>query len=208
MSLDAVPQTSGFVPFHTPRAESASVAEGYASGYSAGWSAGARAALKDAEEQRAQIAHDAATRADQAATAAREALTTLARAAAAARDRLTPVVTEAEQGLADAAVSLAEALLGAELLDDDASARSALRRALSVQDSEVVVVRLNPDDLTRLKATLDTLPKDVQVPAGVELVADADLARGDAVSELPEGFLDARLSTAVARVRAALEVEQ
>ncbi|WP_324650449.1 FliH/SctL family protein [Georgenia sp. H159] len=208
MSLDAVSQTSGFVPFHTPRAESASVVEGYASGYSAGWSAGARAALKDAEEQRAQIAHDAAARADQAAAAAREALTTLARAAAVARDRLTPVVGEVEQGLTEAAVSLAEALLGAELRDDDASARSALLRALSVQDSDIVRIRLNPRDLTHLEATLDTLPADLQVPAGVELVADAGLARGDAVSELPEGFLDARLSTALARVRAALEVEQ
>lgn len=207
MSLDAVPRT-GFVPFHTTRAESASVAEGYASGYSAGWSAGARAALKDAEEQRAQLARDATVRADQAAAAAREALTTLVRAAAAARDRLVPVVVQADHNLAEAAVSLAEALLGAELRDDDAAARSALRRALSVQDSDVVRIRLNPGDLAHLTRTIDALPEDLRVPSDVELVADAGLARGDAVSELTEGFLDARLRTAVARVRAALEVEQ
>lgn len=207
MSLDAVPRT-GFVSFHTSRAESASMVEGYASGYSAGWSAGARAALKDAEEQRARLAQEATARADQAAAAAQEALMTLARAAAAARDRLTPVATQADQDLAEAAVCLAEALLGGELRDDDTSARSALRRALSVQDSDVVRIRLNPDDLAHLTRTLDELPADLAVPSDVELLADAGLARGDAVSELAVGFLDARIDTAVARVRAALEVEQ
>jgi flagellar assembly protein FliH len=43
------------------------------------------------------------------------------------------------------------------------------------------------------------------VPDGVELVADPQLARGDAVAELADGYLDARLSTALARVRRVLE---
>lgn len=207
MSLDAMPRSAGFVPLHATTGEAASVAEGYASGYSAGWSAGTRAGLKEVEEQRRRIAEDAAARAERAAAAAQEALATLARAAAAAQARLAPVVTDAHAELTTTAVALAEALLGAELRDDDTSARAALRRALSVQDEDVVRVRLNPDDLAHLTATLDSLPVDLAVPSDVELVADPALGRGDAVAELAEGHLDARLGTALARARAALEVE-
>src|SRR5690625_5153245 len=161
MSLDAMPRSTGFVPLHATTGEAASVAEGYASGYSAGWSAGTRAGLKEVEEQRRRIAEDAAARAERATAAAQEALATLARAAAAAQARLAPVVTDAHAELTTTAVALAEALLGAELRDDDTSARAALRRALSVQDEDVVRVRLNPDDLAHLTATLDSLPVDL-----------------------------------------------
>lgn len=207
MSLDAMPRPGGFVPLHATSGEAASVAEGYASGYSAGWSAGTRAGLKEVEEQRRRLAAEAAERAEQAAAAAQAALATLARAAAAAQARLTPVVADAHTELTAAAVALAETLLGAELRDDETAARAALRRALSVQDEDVVRIRLHPDDLAHLTRTLADLPAELTVPDGVELVADPALDRGDALSELAEGYLDARLSTAVARVKDALEVE-
>jgi len=62
----------------------------------------------------------------------------------------------------------------------------------------VQVVRLNPSDL----AALD--PSTIEA-AGVALAADPSLARGDAVTEFSNGFLDARISTALARARAAIE---
>jgi flagellar assembly protein FliH len=48
----------------------------------------------------------------------------------------------------------------------------------------------------------------VRAAAGVELSPDASIARGDAVADLPVGYLDARIGTAVARARAAILGEQ
>lgn len=198
---------SVFTPLHVIRPEAASVAAGYSSGYTAGWSAGTRAAAREAEEQRRLVAAEVAVQAQQAAAAAQEALATLARAATAARQRVVPPLREAQDGLTRATLVLAEALLGAELRDGDASAQAALRRALSVCDDGIVRIRLHPADLAALDASLATLPGDLQPPAGVVLVADATLEPGDAVSELEEGYLDARIATAVERVRAALGVD-
>ena len=206
MFPETAPQ-AGFTPLHQAPAESATLAAGYSSGYTAGWSAGSRAAAKEAAELRQRLAEDAAEQARQAATAAAQAMSTLAQAAAAARARTVPVLEEADEALTRAAVTLAEALLGAELRDDDTSARAALARALTVQDVDIVRIRLHPDDLAHLSATLDSLPDELHLPSELELLPDAELERGDAVCELAEGYLDARLSTALARVRSALELE-
>lgn len=205
MFPETTPQT-GFTPMHQVPAENGSLAAGYSAGYSAGWSAGSRAAAKEAAALRHRLAEEAAERARQASAAAEQAMSTLAQAAAAARARTAPVLDEADGALTRAAVMLAEALLGTELRDDEASARSALARALTVQDTDIVRIRLHPADLTHLSATLDSLPDELRLPKDVELVADAELERGDAVCELAEGYLDARLSTALARVRSALEL--
>jgi len=197
-----------FTPLHVTRPEAASVAAGYSSGYTAGWSAGSRAAAREAEEERRRTADLAAAQAQQAAVAAQEALTALAHAAGAARRRLAPVLHEAQDGLTRATLELAEALLGAELRDHDASAQAALRRALSVRDDGIVRIRMNPADLAALDRVLGALPAELTPPEGVVLVADAELQPGDAVSELEEGYLDARIASAVERVRAALGVER
>jgi flagellar assembly protein FliH len=55
---------------------------------------------------------------------------------------------------------------------------------------------MHPDDLA--------LVADVAAPDSVELVADPTLARGDAIAELRSGLIDARLTAAVERARAAL----
>ncbi|MCM3661963.1 flagellar assembly protein FliH [Georgenia satyanarayanai] len=208
MSLEVTHTGPVFTPLHASRPEAASVAAGYSSGYTAGWSAGARAAAQDAEEQRRRGAEELAVRAQQAATAAQEALGVLAQAAEAARRRSAPVLTEAQDALTRAAVDLAETVLGSELRDGDASARSALRRALSVRDEGLVRVRLNPEDLAHLAATLGALPIELHLPDGVELVPDPTLGRGDALSELEEGYLDARVDAALSRVRDALGVTE
>lgn len=208
MSHERPTWAASFVPVTPEPARQVEQAAGYSAGYSAGWSAGTRAAAREAEAQRRQLAAEAATHAQEHAAAVRQALALLAQAADAIRRRTAPVVADAHDVLTAGAVQLAEALLGAELRDDDASARAALRRALAVgEEEDVVRVRLHPDDLAHLRATMHRLPADLQPPAGVELLPDPSLQRGDAVSELTEGFLDARLTKAIARVRAALEVE-
>jgi flagellar assembly protein FliH len=96
------------------------------------------------------------------------------------------------------AVQLAEVLVGQELSVAEAAARLAVERVLTVAGPESVrAVRLNPGDL----AALD---EDVRRRFRVTLVADPTIASGDAVADLDDGFLDARVSTAMARVREAL----
>lgn len=107
------------------------------------------------------------------------------------------MLASAAQTLQRAALELAEAVLGVELSDGATGAVAALAR-VAAAEVEPVVVRLNPDDLRALGT-------DPQLPDGARLVADASLGRGDAVAELPDGWLDARIGTALDRARAALE---
>jgi flagellar assembly protein FliH len=168
-------------------------------GWAAGWAAGTRAAADAARAQREALAaeHAAAVAARDAQVAA--ALAVLRRAADAAAARLVPVLDEVAAALDEGAVVLAQAVLGVELSVADDRARAALARALSAPaEAGVHTVRLHPSDL----AVLRTL--DVAVPADVALVPDASLRPGDAVSELADGFLDARIATAVDRAARAL----
>jgi flagellar assembly protein FliH len=178
---------------------SAQAEQARAAGWSAGWAAGTRAAAQAAQAQRETLLaeHVAAEAARDAQVAA--ALAVLRRAAEAAAARTVPVLEEAAGTLDEGAVLLAQAVLGAELADDEDRARAALARALSLPlDAGVHTVHLNPADLAVVTAAGAT------VPPGVQLVADASLRPGDAVSELPDGFLDARISTAVERALHAL----
>ncbi|MEN1977050.1 FliH/SctL family protein, partial [Cellulomonas sp. P4] len=115
-----------------------------------------------------------------------------------------------------AALELAAVVLGQEVADAPTAARAALRR-LREQDPrrEVHTVRLHPRDLATVRAALAAPAATGDVPAGdvlaglpdltgVELVADPALEPGDAVGELPDGYLDARIGAALDRARAAL----
>jgi flagellar assembly protein FliH len=112
--------------------------------------------------------------------------------------RVEPVVANAQESLAVSALELAEAVLGAELSDGDASAKAIVSRVLSVVDASVATaVRVHPADLPLLADLFGS-------HEAITLVADDTLGRGDAVAELPSGFLDARISTALSRARCAL----
>jgi len=198
MSSDPGFATMSFPALRTPvRADGEDRAR--IGGHAAGYTAGLRAAEADV------AAHAAALEAEHAATLAHLrarldlAVATLESAAAALDARTVPVLEHAHAAIADAAVQLAEAVVVSEFGDGGASARSALHRALgSVDVATVHAVRLNPDDLSSLGETALGV-------AGVSFVADAGLARGDAVTEFADGYLDARVSTAFARARAAIE---
>ncbi|GAB3604631.1 hypothetical protein GCM10027413_00400 [Conyzicola nivalis] len=176
------------------RDDSARIA-GHAAGYAAG--------LREAEERvAARIAElEAETAASIAHGRARIdlAVAVLDSAAAALDARTVPVLEAAGGALAEGALQIAEAVIGSEFADGAVAARSALHRALDSVDVGLVrTVRLNPTDLA-------TLGPEVLAATGVTFTPDPTLARGDAVTEFPDGYLDARIGTAVARVKTAIE---
>jgi flagellar assembly protein FliH len=124
------------------------------------------------------------------------------------RECTVPVLTEAETALVDAAFELAESVVGNALADRLAAARGAVARALDGDVRGVVgVVRLNPDDLDELGAGGGGAAGGGAAGAdddSVRFVADPSLGRGDAIGELPDGWLDARIGAALARAREAL----
>lgn len=173
-------------------------AQGHTRGHSAGYAAGMQAAAAEAERQRARIEaeHDAVVRHGQAKVDRTVAV--LNDAVRALNLRTAPVLVEAHDTLAAAAIELAETIICFELADGDASAQSALTRALAdVDEKTVQTVRMNPADV----AALDV---EVRERSGVKFTPDASLGRGDAVTEFPDGYLDARIRTALARAKTAL----
>ena len=178
------------------------VEQARAAGWAAGWAAGSRAAAEAATTQRRTL-EDAQRAAERSRiTQVEVALAVLGRSADAVSARTVPVLAAAVAALDDGAVALARAVLGHELAGANGGARAALARALSLSpEVGVHTVRLHPMDLQALTLAVAT----ADLPAGVELVADATLAPGDAVSEFPGGYLDARIGTAVDRARLALE---
>ncbi|MET0934135.1 MAG: FliH/SctL family protein [Mycetocola sp.] len=167
-------------------------------GHAAGYAAGLRAAEKERLEQRAACEAEHAEVLRAARASVESALTALAAAIRSADARMLPVLQASDDTLAAAALDLAEAVLGHELADGDRSARAALGRALgAVPTAELTSIRMNPGDL----ALIDP---ELRASAGVDLVADGALHPGDALALLPDGYVDARIGTALARARAAL----
>lgn len=176
------------------REQDSSQAHGYATGYAQG----IRAAEAVARTQREDLAR-AAAQADAARAAEHaEAVRALGAAAAALHARTVPVLEAASTILVESALLLAEKIIGKELSNDRFGAKAALDRAMAgIDETTVRQVRVNPQDLALLE--LDKVPG-----TGIALVADPVLARGDALTAFDEGFLDARISTALERACAAL----
>lgn len=167
-------------------------------GYAEGYAHGIRAAESAARNQRRALE----TRTAEAECVRTEdhvrALDVLRTASDALHRRTVPALDHANSLLAESALLLAEAILGAELSNAPSGARAALDRALSGgRDAEIHVIRMNPDDLALLDPAAGA-------EAGVRLLADASLLPGDAISEFADGFLDSRISTALGRARTAL----
>lgn len=179
---------------HTAAEEAAKVR-----GYAAGYAEGARKAAAEAAAaaQRAEATRQAALADMQAQLDA--ALAVLGQAAAALRARTVPTVQDATQTLTDSALDLAESIIGYQITHDaPGAARAALTRALDGMDPALVVaVRLHPADI-------HALPEEVRAACPVDLVPDQTITPGDAVSMFEDGYLDARITTAVDRARAAL----
>jgi len=216
---------TAFAPLSIPvltetEQEQTALASARARGYATGFADGRRAA---AEEQAAWlVAAEEARAAQQEQLGARVAVLAQALRAAAVelREATVPVLAEVEDVLVEAAFELASAVVGDALSDRVAAARAAVARALSGETAgEVAVVRLNPDDLALLvEAEAEAQAQEQDDPEGSartgsalatgipapRLVPDPSIAPGDAVGELPAGWLDARISTALARAGEAL----
>jgi len=165
---------------------------GYAAGYAAGWAQGAAAAAERA--QTALDAEMARLREEEARHRAsvQLALAAVLRAATDLEGRDAPALAELTDALARTGLELATAVVGAEVRTG-AGARAALLRALApCPPTGSVSVHLHPADLVEVR-------RAGEVPAGVELVADPSLGRGDALAQHPGGSVDARLGQALER---------
>ncbi|PWB97828.1 hypothetical protein DF220_08275 [Salinibacterium hongtaonis] len=166
-------------------------------GHAAGYAAGLRAAEVALDrERRAEAAERAAIAA--LAQERNESHIALLRAAiAAVNARTAPVLDEAHQLIATGAIDLAESIIGIELSDAPRSARAAVTRALrDVDPTTILVLRMHPSTLAALE--------DDCIVDGITYSADASVAPGDAIADFAEGYLDARISSAISRARIAL----
>lgn len=174
-------------------------ARGFTQGHAAGYAAGLRRASVETAAAHARNDNSHAERVQQLEARHAAEVAALHLAVAALAKRAAPVLDDAEQALFSCALDLAVALLGHELGDGDTSARAALARARGRDETESpLVIRMNPADVAVLDRSRDDLP------ASLTLLGDPGISRGDAVADYPHGFLDARLATAVERVRATL----
>lgn len=177
---------------------SGNAAQEGARGHAAGYAAGLRAAEADTAALRSALReeHDALERRRRAELD--EAIAVLRAAARALNDATVPVVSDSQEVLVASALELTEAIVGHELADAEGSARAALARVLDRPIATVhPVVRMNPDDLI-------VLAPQVRANAEITFVPDPELSRGDAIAEFPDGFLDARIGTALERAKAVL----
>ncbi|WP_426561201.1 FliH/SctL family protein [Angustibacter sp. McL0619] len=187
----------------TDRADNrlAARALGYAEGLSSGQRAAAARsqAIMDAAE-RQRVAFEQAARGD-----VQLALGGLGRAADQLGSACVPGLEDVADMVLEAAVTLARAILGAELAVVDAAALGGIRRALSPLPTDApVTVRLNPQDVQIVRDQADRAELDDDATFRFEghevrLVRDGTLLRGDAVAEQAGSVVDARIEAALAR---------
>lgn len=188
-------------------------------GYATGWAAGEREAAAAGQRQRAeqQIAFDQAL--EQFAVQRSTALAALDTASKSLHDRTVTSATDIEQQILLLAFDIAQALVGDVMADHRLRADAALQRALQLapQDHDVTV-KVATDDFATLaeEASAATAPSAADSPAmehrgntltfahganEITIVPDTSLAPGDAVAVSGTTTIDARMSTALERVR-------
>jgi flagellar assembly protein FliH len=178
-------------------------AEAQAAGYATGWAQGRREADIVAQADRDQLLAAAHELTAQHQAAASAALRALAAAGAGLERRALPLAADLEDAVVRTAFALAEAILGRELAVAANPGRDALARVLALASAgRPVVVRLNPADHALLCED-GTVAHEIDGRT-VTLVADGSLASGDAVATCDATEIDARLDTALARVKEAL----
>lgn len=183
--------TSGLARIDPDRVDQA-VRDGRDAGYRAGLEEGRTIAEAAHAEELRGIADAHAARLA-AVIAASEAQVAEALAGVEAIAEATARVTVA------AAFSVAEAVVGRELSLAQSPGRDAVARALALApEGARLTLRLNPDDVSALG---DQLPEGRRVT----LVPDPAVTVGDCIAEAGWTRVDARIGTAMERVRAVLE---
>ena len=198
MSSDDGFSTLSYPALRNPASESRDD-QARVAGHAAGYAAGLREAEAHVAARVAALEADTSASITHGRARVDLAVALLNSAVAALDSRTVPVLESAHAALAEGAMLIAETVVASELSDAGVAARSALHRALDSVDIGLVhTVRMNPSDLA-------TLGPEVLAAAGVTFVPDAGLARGDAETHFPDGYLDARIGSALARVKAAIE---
>jgi flagellar assembly protein FliH len=178
-------------------------AAAHAAGFAAGWAQGQRES-----EVRTQALHTHLQDEAEAALAGqqqvlRRATAGLGAAAVALEQQVTATATELEDLILHTAFDIAEAVLGRELELGAEPGKDALARALALAPANrPVTVRVSPADHAALTAAGGLPPQ-----AGgreITLVADPQVRSGDAMADSDATAIDARISTALGRIRQVL----
>lgn len=177
------------------RSRRAARAQGYAQGWAEGRRAGEARSRMEAEVT-AQLRTEADDVHRREHDVALKALTAAAQKLAA---ELSEACTALEGHVVEAALQIAEAVIGREPAVATDPGADAVRRALTVLPHDVTtfVLRLNPADHARLDRT-------VLAGHAVTVVDDPTVPSGDAVVETDTSVIDASLAAALGRVREVL----
>jgi flagellar assembly protein FliH len=191
LSIDAA-----FAPLNFPAVGRRTDDDASVRGHAAGYAAGRKKAEQELDELRTALALDAQSRSESAAADLRLAVAALERSAELLRAHEVPALESVDAAIAAAAFELAEAIVGYELSAAPGSARAALARATDAVPVAVTRIRLNPEDSALIALH--------ELGAGVVVVDDPSVERGGAILDIEHGSIDARVSTALARAKAAL----
>jgi flagellar assembly protein FliH len=187
---------TGFTPVVLPNLTTGST-EAAARGHAAGYAEGLRHAAE--QHRAAEAVRDAHLTDVIAGERARtqQAVNALQQAASALNREVIPALEDVDQTLIEAALDLAEAVLGAEVAGGRVPAAAVLRRALDAAGREQVAdVRMNPVDIAALDGTT--------IPDGITVTPDLSLGPGDATASLRHGWFDARIRESLDRARTVL----
>ena len=176
--------------------------QAHAAGYAAGWAEGRRAATIAALEETEQARQREQIAAGQRSAIMEQAVAALAAAATRLDRRATPDLEELEQTVVAVAFALAEAIVDRELAVATDPGTDAIARALSAAPANgPVTVRLHPDDVATLGEAAGMTGEVTVGGRRVVVVGDPSLRPGDATAECDTTTVDARLSSAIDRVR-------
>jgi len=164
--------------------------DGHRSGYEAGYSSGYADGLAEARARTEDLAERLIGLVPQ-----------FSAAAAALYEQEATARVDIEDQVVAVAFEIAQVLVGHELAHTEEVGRGAIARALGfAPDQGHVVARLHPDDVAALGD-----PDRLATGRSLVLVADPGLRPGDCVVDVNGCHIDARLDSAIERVRAVLD---
>jgi flagellar assembly protein FliH len=173
----------------------------------------AAAARTEADTELARAAARDAGHAEGLAAGRAEALAALGPAAAALEEALAAARAEAaasterlEAQAVELALSLAEKIVAGAVAVEPERVLDVVRGGLrSLVERERVTVLVNPDDLDLVRGARADMRASLGGIEHCDVQAERRVARGGAVVRTPEGDVDARLETKLARAREVVE---